>query len=166
MLRVGMIVRASSTAVLLLAAGIISEAAWAQPNVQAPSIRAAQSTAQKWLNEIDGRDFEEAWEDAAPSFRGATGRERWVQANTRLADSLGSPSVRSLNDVQRRDSIRQTAGPFVILTYRATFDETPFEELLVLTRTEDDWRVNGYKISPVSREPPSVPSSRSITVHE
>jgi hypothetical protein len=60
----------------------------------------------------------------------------------------------------RRDSVRQAAGPFVVLTYRSTFAAGPFEELLLLARHDEEWRVAGYRVASGRRSaPPVLPSS-------
>ena len=118
--------------------------------------RAAQEAAQEWLERIDERDVEDAWEDAAPLFRAQTDRAAWTQQAARRADSLGTPSERILATATRRDSVRQAAGPFIVLTYRATFAAGPFEELLLLARHDEEWRVAGYRVMSLRRSAPPV----------
>lgn len=122
--------------------------------------RAVQEAAQEWLERIDENDVEDAWEDAAPLFREQTDRAAWTQQATLRADSLGTPSDRAPVSATRRDSVRQAAGPFVVLTYRATFAAGPFEELVLMARHDEEWRVAGYRVmSGRQSAPPVLPSA-------
>lgn len=120
----------------------------AQAQQTSDATQAAREAAGEWIESMNEQEFEDSWEEAAPSFRERGDREQWVRRGRHLADSLGTPSSRTLMAVQVRDSLRQTSGPFVVFTYRATFADTVFEETLVLTQHEDDWRVAGYQFAP------------------
>lgn len=137
--------------------GILVGAGTAQAQDASAVPSAAREAAQECIESINEREFEDSWDDAAPSFRERVERTRWVQRGTRLADSLGTPSARTLMAAQRRDSLRQTAGPFVVFTYRATFEDAPFEETLVLMKVEEDWRVAGYRLVPPAPSPAPLP---------
>lgn len=147
--------------VLLLGLGVGIAPVRAQSNdLPLAERRAAQEAAQEWLERIDENDVEDAWEDAAPLFRAQTDREVWTQQAARRADSLDTPSERTLATATRRDSVRQAAGPFVVLTYRATFAAGPFEELLLMARHDEEWRVAGYRVTSLRRSaPPVLPAS-------
>lgn len=153
--RLGMVI----LAMLVVAVGPV----WGQANsLSAEAREATQEAAQEWLDRIDERDVEDAWEEAAPLFRDQTDQEGWTQQATRRADSLGTPSERTLTRTTRRDSVRQAAGPFIVLTYRSTFAAGPFEELLLLARHEEEWRVAGYRVTSLRRPaPPVLPASSS-----
>ena len=150
------------TIVLLLLAGF---SAAAIPSVRAQSgavspatQRAVQAAAQEWLGLMAERDFEESWEDAAPLLRERIDREAWRQRVAQLVDSIGVPSARTFTTVQARDTLRQSAGRFVVLRARATHETGVFEEHLVLTPVEEEWRVVGYRVTPLQMPAPPVPT--------
>ena len=123
--------------------------------------QAAQSAAQEWLALLEDRDFEDSWEEAAAPCRAQqTGLDAWTQTATRLADSVGAPAARTLTSAQYQDSLRAAAaeGPFVILKYRTRFAAGRYEELVLVVRGEDDWRVAGYRVSPLRTPDPPMPT--------
>ncbi len=140
-----MTARTLVTFCLVLLAGTGTTTVDAQPNDV--STQAAQDAAREWLALIDERDFEDGWEDAAPAFRARTDRSDWIQRGTRLVDSIGPASSRTLTDVQHRDSLREDTGPAVVLTYRTAIGNRSFEETLVVVRPEEDWHVAGYRVT-------------------
>jgi len=145
---------------LLLGLGAGGPSVLAQPDaVPAETERAVQAAAQAWLGRMAERDFEKSWEEAAPLLREQMDRDAWRQRAAQLVDSIGVPSARTFTTVRARDTLRQSAGPFVILRARATHAAGPFEELLVLTPVDDTWRVAGYRVTPPRRPAPPVPKS-------
>lgn len=149
------------TTVLLLLLGLSASggpSVLAQPDaVPAETERAVRAAAQEWLALMAERDFEESWEDAAPLLRERMDQNAWRQRAAQLVDSIGVPSTRTFTTVQARDTLRQTAGPFVVLRARATHATGPFEEHLVLTPVDEEWRVAGYRVTPLRRSTPPVP---------
>jgi len=131
----------------------------AQSGADAPDTQAAQAAARDWLGQLDDRDFEDAWEEAAAPFRERTDRDVWVGASSRLADSIGTAAARTLTSAQARDSLRTAAGPgpFVVLTYRTRFAGGRYEERLLVVREDEDWRVAGYEVRPLRT--PILPAS-------
>lgn len=121
--------------------------------------RAAQTAAQEWLDHLEDRDFEDSWEAAAEILRNRIERDAWVQKSTRLADSLGGPIQRTLATAQVQDSLRRAAvdGPFAILKYRSRFSDGHYEELLLLLRQDDVWKVAGYQVTPLRTPDPPIP---------
>lgn len=146
-----MTVRLLGIAMLLLSAGPVAAQSNGGP---ATPPEAVQSVAQEWLALLDERKFEESWEEATPFFRERIDQSQWTQRGTRLVDSLGTSARRTLTAAHRRDSLRRTAGPFIVLTYRTIRNETPLEELLVLGQNDDEWRVTGYRVSPLPAATP------------
>lgn len=126
----------------------------------APDTEAAQAAAREWLDQLDDRDFEDAWEAAAAPFRERTDRDAWTRTGARLADSIGTAAARTLTSAQSRDSLRAAGGtgPFVVLAYRTRFPGGRYEERLLVVRTDEDWRVAGYEVRPLRT--PALPSSR------
>jgi hypothetical protein len=123
--------------------------------------QAARAAAQEWLALLEDRDVEDSWEAAAAPFRARQpGLDAWTQAATRLADSVGAPAARTLTSARYRDSLRTVAaeGPFVVLTYRTRFAAGHYEELVVVARAEESWRVAGYRVRPLRSSGPSTPT--------
>ena len=149
-----------SLALLALLAGLLlAGPVRAQSDADAPDTQAARAAAQEWLEQLDDRDFEDAWEEAAAPFRERTDRDAWVGAGTRLADSIGTAAARTLTSAHTRDSLRSAAGPgpFVVLTYRTRFSGGRYEERLLVVRADEDWRVAGYEVRPLRT--PTLPAS-------
>jgi len=142
----------------LLAGGLLAgPAAHAQSGPHAAAKDAAQAAAQEWLEHLEDPDVDDSWEEAASPFRERTDRESWGRDATRLADSLGTPTARTLVSARHRDSLRTAAGPgpFVKLAYRSRFADGRYEERLLVTREEEDWRVAGYEVRPLRAPDPS-----------
>ena len=148
------------TTILVLLAGL--SAAEGPPvfaqsgSVSASTERAVRTAAREWLGLMAEREFEESWEEAAARFREGVERREWQQRAAQLVDSIGTPSARTFTTVQSRDTLRQSTGPFVILRARAMHADGPFEELLVLTPVDDEWRVAGYQVTPLRTPTPPV----------
>jgi hypothetical protein len=139
---------------------IVGPSVFAQADaVPAETQRAVRAAAQEWLGLMAEREFEESWEDAAPLLRERIGKDEWRQRATQLVDSIGVPSARTFTTVQARDTLRRNKGPFILLRARATHAAGPFEEHLVLTPVEEEWRVAGYRVTPLRRPAPPVPQS-------
>jgi hypothetical protein len=149
------------TIVLLGLALAGSAPAQAQTDTHTDEKRAARAAASEWLTMIEERDFEESWEDAAVLFRDRIDRSAWTESGTRMADSVGTPRARTLTDTRYLDSIRRVAaeGPFVALRYRSTFASGRFEELLLLAREDDEWKVAGYRVRPLQPSAPPILSA-------
>jgi hypothetical protein len=152
--------RLAAVLVLLLGSSVAGSSVRAQPDsVPAETQRAVRTAAQEWLSLMAERDFEESWDEAAPLLREQIDQDEWQQRAAQLADSIGTPSARTFTTMESRDTLRQSAGPFVILRARATHAAGPFEELLVLTPVDEEWRVAGYRVTPLRRPTPPVPRS-------
>jgi len=145
----------------MLLAGPAAQAQSDGPHAAAKD--AARTAAQEWLEHLEDPDVEDSWEEAAAPFRARTDRESWARDATRLADTLGSPAARTLVAARHRDSLRAPAapGPFVELTYRSRFADGRYEERLLVARDEEDWRVAGYQVRPLSGT--AAPSSPART---
>ncbi|PSQ96814.1 MAG: hypothetical protein BRD55_05950 [Bacteroidetes bacterium SW_9_63_38] len=117
--------------------------------------QAARTAARAWLGLLAEREFEESWDEAAPLLRERVDRDVWKQRAAQLVDSIGAASARTFTTVQFQDTLRQSTGPFVILRARATYDIGGFEEHLVLTLVDEEWRVAGYRVTPLRRPTPS-----------
>jgi hypothetical protein len=146
---------------LLLPGLLLAGAARAQSDApHAADKQAAQAAAREWLALLEDQDVEESWEAAAAPFRERTDREAWGRRATRLADSVGAPAARTLTAAQYRDTLRAAAaeGPFVVLAYRTRFAAGRYEELVLVARSEDDWRVAGYRVRPLRAPDPPMPT--------
>lgn len=120
--------------------------------------QAAQDAAESWLALADADAFNEGWDGASSLLQERVPREEWVQKAERLRDSIQTHSSRSLTAAQYRETLaRAPGGPFVILKYRSTFEEGRFEELVLVAREDDEWKVAGYQVSPL----PGTPSHAS-----
>ncbi len=112
--------------------------------------REAQAAATEWLTLVEDGDFEDSWEAAAAPFRERIEEEQWEERGERLRDSLRARSRRTRSMVQYRDSLRDiSGGPFVILTYRSSFEGGRVEEVLVTVREDATWKVTGYQVTPL-----------------
>ncbi len=112
--------------------------------------QAAQDAAESWLALTDADAFDESWDEASSLLQERISLEEWARKGERLRDSIQAPSSRSLTAAEYRTSLaRAPGGPFVILKYRSTFEDGQFEELILVVREEEAWKVAGYQVTPL-----------------
>jgi len=111
----------------------------------------AQSAAVSWLALADDARGDESWEATAESFRQRVAQEGWATTLGDLRDDLGSISSRSLVMAQFRRGVEGASGggPFVLLKFRSTAEETRVQELVLMVKEDDAWAVTGYQVTPL-----------------
>ena len=95
--------------VLALLTAASSPAAQAQAPADPATIAAATQAAQVWLAFVDGRDYSQSWEAAAPVLQEAVTKAAWTQAVTQARGPLRQPPRKER--VGRRDHRVPPDGP-------------------------------------------------------
>ena len=134
----------------LLLMGLVTSRAQA-PETHERAKNRAQSAAESWLALADEGNSGESWEAAAEPFRQRVAQEGWATTLDDLRGDLGSISSRSLVMAQFRRGVEGASGggPFVLLKYRSTAEETRVQELVLTVKEDDAWAVAGYQVTPL-----------------
>lgn len=129
---------------LLLTACLVSTSAQASE----AGIRAADAAAGKWLALIDGRQYREAWQQAATLFRAQVGVDDWEHAVGAARQPLGSMLRRQLISATYARSLPGAPdGDYVVLQFETDFEHQKRAIETVTPMLDGErWRVSGYYV--------------------
>ena len=111
-------------------------------------IRDADEAAGKWLALIDGRQYQDSWEQAASLFKQQVTADNWLQSISAARQPLGAMISRKLISSTYATSLPGAPdGEYVVLQYQTTFR---YKKSAVETVTpmldNKRWRVSGYYV--------------------
>ena len=144
---------APTLVVLALLTAESSPAAQAQAPADPATIAAATQAAQVWLAFVDGRDYSQSWEAAAPVLQEAVTKAAWTQAVTQARGPLEPFGPRTLLGAQYTTSLpKAPPGSYVVLQYRTKVSQgrEVVETIVPMLQPDGSWRVSGYYVRPAS----------------
>lgn len=111
-------------------------------------IRDADQAAGKWLALVDGRQYQDSWDQAASLFKQQVGTDSWRQSISAARQPLGAMISRKLISATYATSLPGAPdGEYVVLQYQTTFR---YKKNAVETVTpmldNNRWRVSGYYV--------------------
>ncbi len=111
-------------------------------------IRAADQAAGKWLALVDGRQYREAWQQAASLFRRQVSIADWEHAVGAARQPLGSMRRRKLIAATFVESLPGAPdGAYVVLQFETEFEHRKRAIETVTPMLDGEaWRVSGYYV--------------------
>ncbi len=129
---------------LLLGLILVSMSVYASDD----KIRDADEAAGKWLALIDGRQYQDSWEQAASLFKQQVSTDNWRQSISTARQPLGAMISRKLISATYATSLPGAPdGEYVVLQYQTRFK---YKKSAIETVTpmldNKRWRVSGYYV--------------------
>ena len=119
----------------------------AAPSPEDAAKQAARDRAKAWLDLVDGGQYAQSWDDAAPLFQSSTTKEQWDKALQGARAPLGGVKSRELRAAEYKTSLPGApAGTYVVVHYDSGFENKPSAREIVTLRQQPDesWKVAGY----------------------
>lgn len=132
---------------LLLAAVVIG--ANAESANKSKEEKAATVAAAKWLKLVDTEKYPESWEQAAPLFKEAISKSKWLEAMDTTRKFFGKNISRKVKSRRYHTELPGVPdGKYVVIQFQASFAHKK-DAIETITSTLDKdgkWRVSGYYI--------------------
>ena len=116
---------------------------------QGKAATAATESADRWLALVDAGQYAESWDTAAPLFKGATDRDRWVKISHSTRSSLGKVVSRTMKSAVYTTTLPGAPdGQYVVIQYESSFahKKSAIETVTTSLEKDDQWKVCGYFI--------------------
>lgn len=109
----------------------------------------AIEVAKEWLALVDEESYEECWDEATDSFRGAVPRDEWKQEIEGLRAPLGEFVTRKLQSVQF--AVQHSGAQdreYVIIRFESSFSnkENAIETVILMRDEDGSWDISRYII--------------------
>ncbi len=108
---------------------------------------AAVDAAKAWLSLVDGERYAESWEESAPFFKSAVGKEQWIQTIQSVRKPFGKNISRELKEKRYRSHLPGAPdGEYVVIQFKASFinKNSAIETVTPMLDKDGKWRVSGY----------------------
>lgn len=131
------------TAIYFIALVLLSNSA-----VASSDIDAAKSAALKWLGELDAGHYAATWTEASPLFQQRVPRKKWINAASKVMDSLGKLEARHFKRaIQKRHLPGAPNGNYIVIQFSSTFANRPNAiETVTPMLSDGKWMVSGYYV--------------------
>jgi hypothetical protein len=109
---------------------------------------AGTAAATAWLQQLDKRDWRNAWQASSQKFRSTVPVAAWMEGIPKAREPLGALAERSPGQAIYKTTLDgQPDGEYVSVAFLSKFANKPETEELVTTVREADgkWRVMGYQ---------------------
>jgi len=110
---------------------------------------AAVSAAKAWLDQVDGENYGESWDEAAELFKGAVTRNNWIKAMQTVRKPLGKTLSRELISSSYQTTLPGAPdGEYVVIQFKTAFENNNSTTETITPALEGDgkWRTSGYFI--------------------
>lgn len=133
---------------------MINAAALALVTLSAPAIASPDAltsdvaTANKWLEQLDAKSWNESWKGTGKLFQSNLTQEQWAKTAQAVREPLGVVISRHILGVTKTTTLPGAPdGEYRVLTYSAVFtNKASAVETVVLIRDGEQWRIAGYFI--------------------
>lgn len=132
---------------LLIAVSLLA-AAYAAQAAGPADHDAAAKVAGAWLAVVDGGKYADSWQQASPAFQKVETQAAWEQALQTVRTPLGKLLKRELADANYSTTLPGAPdGQYWVLHENTSFEhKAAAVETVVLTATDNGWKVVGYFI--------------------
>jgi predicted Ser/Thr protein kinase len=120
---------------------------------------AALQAVQSWLGIMDGGQYGQAWEQAAPSFQKAGSQDDWVQKSKDIRAPLGKVVSRKVTaQISTTKLPGMPNGTYFVAEFRTQFDGLPSakEQVTMARDASGVWQAIAYLILPDEKNAPGV----------
>ena len=106
------------------------------------------ATANKWLEQLDAKSWNESWKGTGKLFKSNLMQEQWAKTAQAVRDPLGAVISRHILGVTKTTTLPGAPdGEYGVLTYSAAFtNKASAVETVVLAREGEQWKIVGYFI--------------------
>ena len=106
------------------------------------------ATANKWLEQLDAKSWNESWKGTGKLFQSNLMQEQWAKTAQAVRDPLGAVISRHILGVTKTTTLPGAPdGEYGVLTYSAAFtNKASAVETVVLAREGEQWKIVGYFI--------------------
>ena len=106
------------------------------------------ATANKWLEQLDAKSWNESWKGTGKLFQSNLMQEQWAKTAQAVRDPLGAVISRHILGVTKTTTLPGAPdGEYGVLTYSAAFtNKASTVETVVLAREGEQWKIVGYFI--------------------
>jgi hypothetical protein len=133
---------------------MINAVALALVTLSAPAIASPDAltsdvaTANKWLEQLDAKSWNESWKGTGKLFQSNLMQEQWAKTAQAVRDPLGAVISRHILGVTKTTTLPGAPdGEYGVLTYSAAFtNKASAVETVVLAREGQQWKIVGYFI--------------------
>jgi len=119
------------------------------PNDVVVKEKNAIQAASNWLSLVDKGRYEQSWNQAANSFKGAVSQQQWQQAMQSVRKPLGKKLSRKIKSQQYATSLPGVPdGEYVVIEFNTSFanKKSAIETVTPMLDKDGKWRVSGYYI--------------------
>jgi hypothetical protein len=119
------------------------------PKIQPDAAATAGPAAIAWLALVDAEKYGDSWDQAAPYFRNALERNRWIQSLDAVRKPLGSIKARNMRQATHHSELPGAPdGEYVLFIYDTTFahKKSAMETLTIMKTDSGEWKAAGYYI--------------------
>lgn len=156
------ITRGAGLFVLLALLVLPAQAQQQTPTPEAPTAEqteqaeAAKQAAEEWLVYIDEDEYAESWEVASEMLQGQVTSDKWEEGLSGVEAQTGALSERAFQGARYTTELPNVPeGEYVIVQYASTFANVQANEIVVMTREDEDWKVAGYLVQPAQPQQPA-----------
>jgi hypothetical protein len=109
---------------------------------------AAVSAAKEWLALVDGKEYKESWQQAAPFFKDQVKEDQWVGMIAAVRKPFGKVESRELVTAEHKTSLPGAPdGEYVVIQFKTSFSgKRDSVETITPMKADGVWRVSGYFI--------------------
>lgn len=104
-------------------------------------------TAERWLELLDGGQYDQAWQEASKSYKAIVTRDDFVRVVGGQRTLFGKKDSRTFWQEGYRTTLRgRPDGEYYGITFNTTFEKKPAGafEVVILERENTEWKVTGY----------------------
>ncbi len=112
-------------------------------------IKAAVTSAEKWIRLIDEGQYIESWKESSEYFQQAVKQDQWEQAVRTVRIPLGKMVSRELKSTVYTTSLPGVPdGEYVVIEFNTSFENKESGVEIVTPQMDKDgiWKVSGYYI--------------------
>ena len=126
----------------------LPRSAWSSPRRDEADEAAAVASAEEWLKDLDRKDFETCWKNAAPAFQNIIPRQQFSQLMKTARDRTGDNGSRVHVATMMRTNVPLLgSGRYLTVFFGSVFSTEPHAyESVTLTLDGGSQRVVGYEV--------------------
>jgi hypothetical protein len=120
---------------------------------QSEKAEAAKQAAEDWLVYVDESEYTKSYEEASEMLQEQVTSERWAQGLLGVESQAGALNERTLQGARYTTQLPNAPeGEYVVVQYVSDFAKTQAQEVVLMMRENDAWKVAGYFVRPAQAQ--------------
>jgi hypothetical protein len=120
--------------------------------------QAATQAAEKWLVYVDESEYTKSYEEASEMLQEQVTSERWAQGLLGVESQAGALNERTLQGARYTTQLPNAPeGEYVVVQYMSEFAKAQAQEVVLMMRENDAWKVAGYFVRPAQGQQGAPP---------